>query len=171
MGASSPRGEEAGGPWASTARLGVIRTNRRSPRTIRGHLRLFRGFPGPIGAFPGRFGGVYGLFGDVYGLPVDGKERLGGFNGRFGGVSGPIGGFPGRSGGVPPTNRGRALPLGSGSLRTVISDGPITTGSRRLDSQDGNPRFSTPGKSAETWNDRTRARNERYLTHIPASLE
>ncbi len=102
--------------------------------------------------------------GGGYGLTVDGKGRLGGFNGRFVGGCGPIGGFPRSIRGRPPTHRRAALPLGSGSLRTVISDGPITTGSRRLDFQEmEKPRFSTAGKSAETWNDQTPAEKQRIL--------
>ena len=100
---------------------------------IRGRLRLDRGFNRPIGAVPSPIGAVPGRFGGGYGLPVDGKGRLGGFHGRFVGGCGPIGGFPRSIRGRPPTNRRTVLQLGSGSLRTMISDGPITTGSRRLD--------------------------------------
>ncbi len=115
---------------ASTARPGVPRTNRSRPRTIRGRPRLARGRQGA-----------------AWGLPraIRGRVRTN----RW---------LPRLIRGRPLTNRGRALQLGSGSLRTVISDCPITTGSRRLDFQEmGKPRFSTPGKSAETWHDQTPA--------------
>ena len=94
-------GPSPNGSRASTACSGSPRPNRSPPRTVRGRLRLARGFNGPIGAVPGPIGAVPGRTGGVYGLPVGGKGRLGGFNGRFGAVPGrfgdihglPVGGY------------------------------------------------------------------------------